>query len=117
MRWIHSERKSRLRTLRDRYMCIHACWSASLAIAWQLLRLPRNPLAAFRMRLRRRRALNPRLARGIALVLVRQQQGDLVVVRVRHVGAVARLALALLAAIRQQVALEDVAELELAGGR
>src|SRR5689334_3734449 len=67
MRWIHSARKSRLRTLRERYMCIHACCTASLAAAWQLERLPRKPFAALRMRLRRRRALKPLLARGIGV--------------------------------------------------
>src|SRR3954467_2767492 len=69
------------------------------------------------MRLRRRRALNPRFARGIAAILVRQQQFDLVMMRGRHVRTVARLALALLRATGQQVALEDVSELELAGRR
>src|SRR6185436_1501593 len=65
MRMIHRPRKSRLRTLRERYMCIQACCTASLAAAWQLERLPRKPLAALSTRLRRRRALNPRLARGM----------------------------------------------------
>src|ERR1041384_486237 len=117
MRWIHSARKSRLRTLRERYMCIQACWTASLAAAWQLERLPRKPLAALRMRLRRRRALNPRFARGMAKssLLVRQELLDLVMLRVRHERCVARLPSALLAAVRHQVSLEHVRELELAG--
>src|ERR1044071_10177292 len=118
MRWIHSERKSRLRCLRERYMCIHACCAASLAMPWQLERLPRKPLAAFRMRLRRRRALKPRFARGMAdSLLVRQQLLDLMMVRGHHVAGGAQLALALLAPAGQQVALEHPLVLELAGRR
>src|SRR5690606_13533918 len=101
MRWIHSARKSRLRTLRERYMCIHACWTLSLATAWQFFRLPRKPFAHLSTRLRRRRALNPRFARGMTFLYfslgVRQQHVDLVMVRRRHVRGVAQLALALLA--------------------
>src|SRR5690349_11340408 len=95
-------------------MCIHACCTDSFAIAWHLLRLPRKPFAHFSRRLRRRRALNPRFARGMALPLgVRQQDVDLMVVSGRHVAGLAELALALLAPVRQQVALERPLKLEL----
>src|SRR5690606_16642905 len=116
MRWIHSARKSRLRTLRERYMCNHACWTLSFATAWQFFRLPRKPFAHFRTRLRRRRALNPLLARGMTVLYylgVRKQYVDLMMMRGRHVARVAELALALLAPVREQVALEDTLELEL----
>src|SRR4029079_8240596 len=53
---------------------------------------------------------------GESSLLVRKELLDLVMMRVGHVGTVSRLALALLGAPRQQVALEHVRKLEFAAG-
>src|SRR5881394_2766501 len=121
MRTIHRLRKSRLRTRRERYMCIQACCTASLAAAWQLERLPRKPLACLSRRLRRRRALKPLFARGIGLSSsrllsgpVREHRHHLMVERVADVATGTQVTLALGRALRQQVALERLLVLELA---
>src|SRR5688572_1746744 len=51
----------------------------------------------------------------MALVLVRKERFDLVVMRVGHVAGAAELTLALLAPAGEQVPFERAAELELAG--
>src|SRR5262249_10212104 len=66
---IQSERKSRRRTRRPRADCIIARSTASIARLYVPWRRPRKPLASFRTRFLRRRALNPRLTR-IASLLV-----------------------------------------------
>src|SRR5580698_8590882 len=65
MRAIHRRRKSRLRSLRWAYAYTHDFITTSFAYAKRRLLALWKPLASFRMRLRRRRALNPRFARGM----------------------------------------------------
>src|SRR5271170_4700501 len=65
MRAIQRRRKSRLRSLRWAYAYTHDFITTSFAYAKRRERALWKPLACLRMRLRRRRALKPRLARGM----------------------------------------------------
>src|SRR5688572_25489257 len=121
MRTTHRRRKSRFFFFRFLYMCIHACWSVSIAIAWHVLRFPRNPEASLSTRLRRRRALKPRFARGMTLLSlfsrlgVRKHCADLVLLGLVHQRGSAQLPLPLLRLLGEDVALALLAALELAG--
>src|SRR5262245_12098610 len=66
MRTIHSRRMFRFLFLRPTYACFHARCTASTARRHMRRRPATKPLANASTRLRRRRALNPRLARGMA---------------------------------------------------